>query len=216
MSKKHVAEWSPAPSKGLGLEETFTFSLHFKWQHKQHKRLVQNGVCSARDTGNVTKCWAELSYHHPGPVLMNLSLQGGWVLISDSKGFFFFFPLTSFPPVQWQKFFFYQWDVCVGRKADGCEEISKFPVGLQELRPVQCWVSLTAASHRWKITLCAGLFPFLLWSTPVAWAALPSLGSRSVRKGSGYCSGKSWHRAGANLPLNCFFSWGCQLCAASR
>lgn len=164
------------------------------------------------------KCYQVLSIIKlppPGPSSDEL-VPSGWLSADLWFKRQFFFPLTSFSPVHWQKFFFYQWDVCVGRKADGCEEISKFQVGLQELRLVQGWVSLAAASHSWKIILCAKLFPSWCGALPwlgqlcLPWAASAwGRGLGAALEGLGIVLGQ-------NLPLNCFFSWGCQPCAASQ
>lgn len=111
--------------------------------------------------------------------------------------------------MHWQKSVFYQWDVCVRRKANSYEEISLFKGRLEELKPLQCWISLAAASHNWKnyssvlkyFQCCCRAFIYLLlgqfclpWSTTTRWGSL-----------SGSCSvpwkGGSWGRAEAKTSL---------------
>lgn len=159
MSKKHVPEWNPTLSKGLGLQGAFAFHLHFKWQHVGHKeKIVQNRICPThnRAAGDVNFSLSVIRLPWC-PVLTNSYLQGCWVLISDSKGnwlccvFVFFnwlFFFSSFVPAE---IHFYQWDVFVGRKTNSYREIFVFKIENREPKPLWCWFSLDAASHRWKI-----------------------------------------------------------------
>lgn len=106
-------------------------------------------VCSAWDTaaGNVTSLLSIIKLP-PAESSSDELVPSGWLNFWFKRQFF----LTDFffSSVHWQKSVFYQWDVCVGRKANSYEDISIFKVRLEELKQLQHWISLTAVSHNWK------------------------------------------------------------------